>query len=300
MAGAVWEMEYETLRVERVGSGVLHVEMTRPASLNAMNKTFFAEVDALFGALAGGHVSETQWVRAVVVSGAGRMFSAGLDLKQAASGAFRPQMGDGDEDEDDGDGAEEDVGRVGVRTVREIVVPWQRAFTRVAECPVPVIGAIHGGCIGGGVDLACACDIRLAAEDAWFAVAEVQIGIVADLGTLQRLPRVVGSASLVRELAFTGRKMGAEEALRVGLVSGLHPDKEGVVAAALEMAARIAALSPLVVAGTKDVINFSERVSVEEGLRYVATFNALATQSSDVVTSVIAQMSKKPALFSNL
>ncbi|KNC55594.1 Delta3,5-delta2,4-dienoyl-CoA isomerase [Thecamonas trahens ATCC 50062] len=290
----------DTLRTSSPSPGVIHIELNRPRALNAMNLAFFDDLAAVMA-----DVARDRSVRAVVLSGAGKVFSAGLDLKEAAAGVFtsggrRRRDGESDDDDEEDDGGTSDVARHGLATLRDIVAPWQDAFTAVAECRVPVIAVVHGACVGGGVDLISAADIRIAAADAWISVAEVKIGIVADLGTLQRLPRIIGSASLVRELALTGRRMEAAEAHAAGLFSAVHTTRDEALAAGLDMAASIAALSPLVVAGTKDVLNTSAELSVQQGLKYVATFNALATQSPDVAASVMGHLTKSVPVFSSL
>ena len=162
-----------------------------------------------------------------------------------------------------------------------------------------MIAAIHGGCIGAGVDLATACDIRLASADAFFQVAEVDVAITADLGTLQRLTRLIPEG-IVRELAYTGRRMGAEEAARLGLVNRVEADREAVVAAGLELARAIAAKSPLAVAGAKMSLNYSRGRTVEEGLRHVALWNAGALVSADLTAAVQARLSKQVPEFKDL
>jgi enoyl-CoA hydratase len=162
-----------------------------------------------------------------------------------------------------------------------------------------VVAAIHGGCIGAGVDLASACDIRIASADAFFQVAEVDVAITADLGTLQRLTHLIPEG-VVRELTYTGRKMGAEEALRRGLVNRVEADREATIAAALELARTIAAKSPLAVAGAKLSLNYSRGRPVEEGLRHVALWNAGTLISADLTTAIQARTAKTQPSFGDL
>ena len=270
---------YSTLAVSMPSDGVVHVELNRPDKLNAMNQAFFPEMRALFDALA----SDDE-VRAVVLSGRGRVFSAGLDLRDAGSAP-------------EGD----DVARQAWYWRRH-VLELQEAFNAVERCPKPVIACVHSAAVGGAIDLIAACDVRLAAADASFCVKEVQVGIAADLGTLQRLPKVMGNQSLVRELSLTGRKMAAAEALSCGLVSGpaLHADRAACVAAGLAMAADIAALSPVAVQTTKVQLNFAREHTTAEGLDYVATFNGAMLQSEDVMLAMRASLGKTKAEFSKL
>ena len=172
----------------------------------------------------------------------------------------------------------------------------QASVTAVAECPKPVIAAIHGYCIGGGVDLAAACDIRLASADAVFSVRETKVAIVADLGSLQRLPRIIGKGH-VAELAYTGKDITAARAREIGLVNDVSADADAVLAAARALAAEIAANSPLAVQGTKAVLAACEDRSVADGLDYVATWNAGFLASDDLVEAMTAFMEKRPPTF---
>ena len=172
----------------------------------------------------------------------------------------------------------------------------QRSVSSVAECPKPVIAAIHGYCIGGGVDLASACDIRVASADAVFSVRETKVAIVADLGSLQRLPRIIGKGH-VAELALTGKDISAARAKEIGLVNDVHRDADATLSAAYRLAAEIAANSPLAVQGTKAVLAACEDRSVADGLDYVATWNAGFLPSDDLVEAMTAFMEKRPPQF---
>ena len=151
----------------------------------------------------------------------------------------------------------------------------------------PVLAAIHNTCIGGGVDMVCCADIRYGSADAWFSVKEIDLGMVADVGTLQRLPRLIGDG-LVRELAYTGRRMDAAEALQSGLLTRIFPDRESLLAGVLEIARTIAARSPLAVRGTKELILFGRDHSVEDGLRYIANWNAGMLSTDDLSRSLVS------------
>ncbi|MEA3061999.1 MAG: enoyl-CoA hydratase [Sphingomonadales bacterium] len=257
--------------------GVAHVELAREDKMNAMDGDMFGAIGEAFRSL-GGDPS----VRAILLSGRGRHFSAGLDLQYAGS-QFPPT---------------DDPGRATEARLRHI--RWlQDCFTAAEEARPPVIAAVHGGCIGAGVDLATACDIRLASADAFFQVAEVDVAITADLGTLQRLTRLIPEG-LVRELAYTGRRMEADEALRLGLVNRVEPDREAVIAAGLDLARTIAAKSPLAVAGAKMSLNYSRGRTVEEGLRHVALWNAGALVSADLAAAVQGRLSKTVPEFKDL
>jgi len=266
---------------ERIAVGieghVAHVELTREDKLNAMDGEMFAAIGEAFRSL-----GTDPRVRAVLLSGRGRHFSAGLDLQYAA-GQFPPA---------------DDPGRAAEARFRH--VRWlQDSFSAVEEARAPVIAAIHGGCIGAGVDLAGACCLRVAADDCFFQVAEVDVAITADLGTLQRLSHLVPQG-ILRELTYTGRRMGADEAARYGLVNRIAGSREQAIAAGLELAREIAAKSPLAVAGAKMSLNYSRGRTVEEGLRHVALWNAGTLVSADLGAAIRARLAKQTPEFGPL
>ncbi|VTJ56211.1 Hypothetical predicted protein [Marmota monax] len=266
---------YESLLVTPAEKHILHVQLNRPDKRNAMNKAFWREMVECFNKIA-----QDSDCRAVVISGAGKMFSSGIDLMDMASNLLQPE----------GD----DVARISWY-LRDLISRFQETFSVIEKCPKPVIAAIHGNCIGAGVDLITACDIRYCTQDAVFQVKEVDVGLAADVGTLQRLPKVIGNQSLVNELAFTCRKMMADEALSSGLVSRMFPDKELMLDLALALAAEIASKSPVAVQSTKINLLYSRDRPVAEGLNYMATWNMSMLQTQDIVKSVQAMMEKKDA-----
>jgi enoyl-CoA hydratase len=263
---------------ERIAIGldgnVAHVELTREEKLNAMDGEMFAAIGEAFR-----NLGTDSRVRAILLSSRGRHFSAGLDLDYAAS-QFPPS---------------DDPGRAAESRLRHIKY-LQDAFTAIEEARAPVVVAVQGGCIGAGVDLASACDLRVAAADAFFQVAEVDVAITADLGTLQRLGHLIPHG-ILRELAYTGRRMGAEEAARYGLVNGVA---ESPLEAARELARTIAAKSPLAVAGAKLSLNYSRGRPVEEGLRHVALWNAGTLVSADLGEAIRARLGKSEPEFGPL
>jgi len=260
-----------------IEGGVAHVELARPDKFNAMDKDMFAAIGDAFRTL-----GRDPAVRAILLSGRGRHFTAGLDLEYAAR-QFP---------------ANQDPGRAAEARLRHI--EWlQDAFGAAEAARAPVIAAIHGGCIGAGVDLAGACDLRVASADAFFQIAEVDVAITADLGTLQRLGYLIPQGVL-RELAFTGRRMGAEEAARYGLVNRIEADRDATIAAALELARTIAAKSPLAVAGAKKSLNHSRGRTIEEGLRDVALWNAATLVSADLTEAIRARLGKTEPSFGPL
>jgi enoyl-CoA hydratase len=259
---------YETIRVDREGTIVTVTILEK-----TMRGVFFAEIGAAFRELA-----EDSELRAVIIRAEGTSFTYGLDLMSAATDLGAALQGGG------------------AATRMELLRTIQRfqsCFNAIEECPVPVIAAVHNWCIGGGVDLICACDLRLASADSRFSVRETKIAIVADLGTLQRLPRIVGPGH-ARELAFTGKDISAERAATIGLVNHVYEDREATDAAAKALAAEIAANPPLTVRGTKQVMRQSEKGSLGDGLAYVAAWNAAFLASEDLGEAMSAFLGKRP------
>lgn len=265
----------EVFSVERDGH-VATLWLDSPERRNAMGPDFWSDLPVLMDEL-----SADDDVRAVVVAAKGPAFTVGLDLKTMGGG-----LGGGGEASQ----------AAGARRFLPNVKRLQAAITSVADCPKPTIAAVHGWCIGGGVDLISAADIRLCAADAKFSVRETKIAIVADLGTLQRLPRVIAKGH-VAELAYTGKDIDADRALRIGLVNDVLPDADALHKAAWDMAGEIAANSPLVVQGTKHVLRASEDRTVEEGLDYVAVWNAAFLRSNDLGEAMTAFLEKRPPRF---
>ena len=172
----------------------------------------------------------------------------------------------------------------------------QDCFSAIETCRKPVIAAIHGHCVGGGVDLTTACDIRVCTEDATFGIHETKIAIVADVGTLQRITALVGKG-FAREMAYTGKRVTAERARQVGLVNDVYPDKESMLEAARAMAAEIAENSPLAVQGVKQVLRYSEEHTTDEGLEYVAQWNASRLHTKDLIEAMAAFTEKRKPQF---
>ncbi|WP_348748364.1 crotonase/enoyl-CoA hydratase family protein [Pseudomonas rhodesiae] len=266
--------EYQAFVVELNGN-VANVQINRPEKINAMNAAFWTEIIDIFQ-----WIDDTDAVRAVVLSGAGKHFSSGIDLMMLASVAN--DLG-------------KDVGR-NARLLRRKILELQASFNAVDNCRKPVLAAIQGYCIGGAIDLISACDMRYAAEDAQFSIKEIDIGMAADVGTLQRLPRIIGDGML-RELAYTGRMFGAEEARDIGLVNRVYADHDSLLAGVLEIARGIAAKSPIAVTGTKAMISYMRDHTVNDGLEYVATWNSAMLQSNDLRVAIAAHMSKQTPEF---
>ena len=269
-------MSYDAFEIERSG-GVSTLWLANAARRNAMGPAFWDELPRAIGELTAD--AET---RVIVLAGRGEHFTVGLDL-QAMGGTLA--------------GGEPTSGAAQRMGMLHEIGRLQRSITAVADCPKPVVAAIHGWCIGGGIDLITACDIRVASACARFSVRETRIAIVADVGTLQRLPGIVGRG-IAAELCFSGDDFGAERAHAIGLVNSVHADAAAAQRAAGELAGRIAANSPLAVQGTKRVLKYCEGKSVEDGLDFVATWNAAFLQSDDLTEAMTAFFQKRPPRFS--
>ena len=273
---------------------VATVWLDRPEARNAMGMDLWRDLPRAMEA-----VSDENSVRAVVIAAKGPHFSVGLDLKAmgnllAGGGSGGGSGGSGDGGGGGGGSAASMAARA--RGARTEVLRLQDSITSVARCLKPVVAAVHGYCIGGGVDLIAACDIRLASADALFSVREAKMAIVADLGSLQRLPSIINAGHLA-ELAFTAKDISAERAKEIGLVNDVCGDAEGVLKAARTLAAEIAANSPIAVQGTKAVLAANEGRTVAEGLDYVATWNAGMLASDDLTEAVTSFLEKRPPKF---
>ncbi|KAE8153156.1 ClpP/crotonase-like domain-containing protein [Aspergillus avenaceus] len=260
---------------------IAHVEINRPQKLNAFFEEMWLELRTLFETL-----SPDPSVRVIILSGTGKAFTAGLDVQAASTGLLAPN--------ETGDPARK------AAHLRRHISSFQACISAIEHCEKPVIAAMHGFALGLAVDIATAADIRICAADTRFAVKEVDIGLAADIGTLSRLPKVVGSFGWVKDVALSARLFGADEALRVGFVSSVFEDKEVMVQGALEMAGLIASKSPVAVQGTKEILNWSRDRPVEDGLRYTSVWNSAALQTQDVQTALLSGIQKRKATFEKL
>ncbi|MCL5042846.1 MAG: crotonase/enoyl-CoA hydratase family protein [Gammaproteobacteria bacterium] len=268
--------DYQSLKVE-LSNKVAHVQINRPEKLNAMNAAFWEEMVAAFD-----WIDATDEARVVIITGAGKHFSAGIDLALLATAAGEMSQ---------------DIGRNAER-IRRNVLKLQAAFNAVDNCRKPVIAAIQGYCIGGAIDLISACDMRYSTTDASFSIKEIDMGMAADVGTLQRLPHLIGDG-MMRELAYTGRNFTGEEAAALGLVNRCFAGVDALMAGVTAIADEIAGKSPLAIRGTKEMIRYSRDHSVEDGLNYIATWNAAMLQSEDMKIAMTAHMSRKKADFAD-
>jgi enoyl-CoA hydratase len=267
---------YESVTVD-IENYVARVTLVGPGKGNAMGPAFWSEMPDLFASL-----DADRDVRAIVLTGSGRNFSYGLDLP-AMGGSLTGVLSDG----------------TSARPRAEFhaeVQRMQKAISAVADCRTPTIASIHGWCIGGGVDLISAVDIRYASTDAKFSIREVKLAIVADVGSLARLPLILTDGHL-RELALTGKDIDAARAEKIGLVNAVYDDAESCLAASDATAAEIAANPPLTVSGIKDVLDQQRISRVSESLRYVAAWNAAFLPSKDLTEGITATFAKRAPEF---
>lgn len=262
--------------IERSGA-VATLWLDRPDKRNAISTALWQAIPEALEALA-----EDEEVGAIILAGRGKSFCVGLDLWEFGAGSH---IGEAPSQ--------------AVANLRQLdfTTRFQKAISALAESPLPVIAVVHGHCLGGGIDLITACDVRIAAEDANFSIRETRIGIVADVGTLQRLPKVL-NAGHVAELAYTGKDIGAARAEKIGLVNDVYADFDAAYAAAHDMANEIAANSPLAVRGTKFILQQGENLTNEQSLLLNGLYTlATSLQSNDLREAMKAFMEKRPAKF---
>ena len=268
-------MEFETLSVT-LEDHIATVRLNRPEKANAMNATMWQEIRKAFE-----WVDATPEARVAILQGEGKLFTGGIDLKM--------MMGLGPQIQNDCDGRTREA-------LRRVILDLQDTLTSLERCRKPVLAAIHGGCVGGGIDLITCADMRYASSDAYFTIKEIDIGMTADVGTLQRLPRLIGEG-MARELAYTGRNVSAAEAREMRLLNRVFDTCEALYAGVREIAASIAAKSPLSVRGTKEMITYGRDHSVADGLNYIATWNAAMLMSKDLQEAMLANMEKRAPVF---
>ena len=273
--------KYKSFEVD-ISDHVANLVLSRPDELNTMSRDFWVELGDVLE-----EINKNSEVRVVVMSSTGKHFCAGMDLSAFSNGV------DNIPDEKKPDHAR--IGEAVYRVAKEL----QGYITSLEKIRVPVIAAIHGGCIGGAVDLVTACDIRLASKDASFCIQEINIGMAADVGTLQRLPKIIPDSKM-REMAYTGRRMYADEAKETGLVSDTYESQEEMLAAANELAKVIASKSPVAIYGLKAVMNYSRDHSVSEGLEYNALWSGAMLSQKDMTEAITANMEKRDASFNDL
>ena len=265
-----------------VKNHVGNLVLSRPDELNTMSRDFWVELGEVLEV-----INKDSDIRVVVMSSTGKHFCAGMDLNAFTNGV--------DNIPDDKKPDHARIGEAVYRVAKEL----QEYISTLEKIRVPVIAAIHGGCIGGAVDMVTACDIRLASDDAFFCIQEINIGMAADVGTLQRLPKIIPDSKM-REMAYTGRRMYAEEAKEAGLVSGTYGSQEELIGAANKLASEIASKSPVAIYGLKAVMNYSRDHNVNDSLEYNALWSGAMLSQKDMTEQMTANMEKRDATFNEL
>lgn len=257
---------------------VAQITLNRPDKANAMNAAMWREIREAMR-----WVDSTAEARVAIIDGAGANFCSGIDLGMMMS------MGKQIDDPCEARMRE---------NLRYVILDLQDTLTSIERCRKPVLVAIHGACVGGAIDLVSCCDMRYASYDAVFSIKEVDIGMTADVGTLQRLPKII-SPAVVRELAYTAKSIDAVEAERVGLVNRVYGSREALQAGVMDIAACIATKSPLAIRGTKEMLNYARDHSVADGLNYIASWNAGLLMSTDLQEAMKANLDQRPPEFRN-
>ncbi|MFL2754775.1 MAG: crotonase/enoyl-CoA hydratase family protein [Gammaproteobacteria bacterium] len=275
-------MNYESFKYSSE-EGVGHLVLNKGEDLNKMTMNFWYELPRILD-----EIDRDASLRVLILSSTGKHFCAGMDLKNFGT------LGSDSEKKTN----VPDKARIGENLYR-VAKELQDMLSKLEKLRIPVLAGIQGGCIGGGLDLVTAADMRFASKDAFFCIQEVNIGMAADIGTLQRLPRVIPEGK-VRELAYTGRRMPAEEALEAGLVNKVYESHEEMVSGLKEMAAVIASKSPLAVYGTKAILNFSRDHTIAEGLEYNALWSGAMLPQEDMAEAMMSNMEKRDPEFQDM
>jgi enoyl-CoA hydratase len=275
-------MNYESFKYTSE-DGIGHLVLNKGEDLNKMTMNFWFELPKILD-----EIDRDASLRVLILTSTGKHFCAGMDLKNFGT------LGNDAEKKTN----VPDKARIGENLYR-VAKELQDMLSKLEKLRIPVLAGIQGGCIGGGLDLVTAADMRFASKDAFFCIQEVNIGMAADIGTLQRLPRVIPEGK-VRELAYTGRRMPAEEALETGLVNKVYESQEDLVSGLKEMAAVIASKSPLAVYGTKAILNFSRDHTIAEGLEYNALWSGAMLPQEDMAEAMMSNMEKRNPEFKDM
>ena len=268
-------MKYDHFKID-IRNHIAQVAFNRPEKSNALHMQAWKELHSIFDTL-----SEAKEVRVIVLRGEGKHFCAGIDLELLMSITELKKT---------------DCSGRRSEKVRALIKTLQSAITAIEKCAKPVIAAIHKGCIGGGVDIVTACDMRYCSEDAFFTIKEIDLGMVADIGTLQRLPKII-SPGMAAEMAFTGRNVTGKEAENIGLVNHCYKSEEALMEGAMNIASVIASKSPLSIRGTKEMLLYSRDHSVDDALNYMSTWNAAMLLSEDLTEAFNATKEKRTPEF---
>jgi enoyl-CoA hydratase len=268
-------MDLKYLKVT-IENHVAQVSFNRPEKANSLHMPAWEEMKAVFE-----EMHDNPEVRVIVLTGEGKHFCAGIDLETLMDmQKYNTISCPGRRSE----------------KLRRFILEFQDTITAIEKCRKPVLAAIQNACVGGGVDIISACDMRYCTDAAYFAIKEVDLGLVADIGTLQRLPNII-NPGIVSELAYTGRKVLGEEAAKIGLVNQTFSTQEEMMNRVMELAKMIATKSPLVIRGTKEMLLYKRDHSVEESLDYMATWNAGMLMSEDLMEAFQASVQKRAAVF---
>jgi len=262
----------------KINNKIAHLSMCRPDEFNSMNKAFWSELPALIE-----KISDEASARVIVLSGQGKHFCAGMDLANFGNVDEKPKA------------------HLGMRKefAYRVLLDLQHTISCIEKARIPVIAAIQGACVGGGVDLATATDFRFCTKNAFFCIQEINIGMAADVGTLQRLPRLIPEG-IVRELAYTGRRFYAEEAMKFGLVNQVFETDKEMMEAVMNVATEIASKGPLAITSTKEILNFTRDHSIEDSLNYVALWNGAMGINDEMSVVFKAKSEQKEPKFEDL
>lgn len=275
----ITELQHLEALTVSIDQKVAHVQLCRPDELNSMNSAFWRELPLVIDA-----IDREAAARVIVLSSTGKHFSAGMDLAVFKTAGLQ---------------VEAELGRK-QENMRRKVLQLQEVFNQLEKTRIPVLAAIQGGCIGGAVDMIAASDSRYCTADAFFQIAEINVGMVADLGTLQRLPRLI-PAGLARELVYTGRRMSAEQAKGCGLVNEIYENQAEMLDGVMDIARQIASQSPLAVTGCKEMMNYSRDHTIADSLNYIAAWQSGMFQPQNDMKEVFtARVEKREPIFDEL